>query len=62
MHEAATYRLRSSCVDCAHYVVSNESCAHGWPNEDQRRWPIDAPNPDGSPPTEAHICKEFELR
>jgi len=61
MHEAATYRLRSSCVHCAHYVEADGSCAHGWPNEEQRRWPVDAPLPDGSTPTELHVCKEFEL-
>jgi len=52
--EAATYGLRSSCVHCAYYVQADRSCAHGWPNEDQRRWPWEPP--------EAHFCKEFELR
>ena len=39
-----------------------DHCAHDWPDEGQRRWPLDAPNPDGSRPTEVAFCKEFELR
>jgi len=60
IREAAEFNLRSACRDCLFWRGS--SCLHGWPDEGQRRWPIDAPNADGSAPTEAAFCKEFELR
>jgi hypothetical protein len=43
-------------------TIVRGACAHDWPDEGQRRWPLDAPNPDGSRPTEVAFCKEFELR
>lgn len=57
LREAAQFELRSACVHCFHYIVAEERCAHEWPNELQRRWPLD-PERD----TEMGICKEFELR
>lgn len=49
------HQLRWACVHCAHVIESTGACAHGWPNEDQRRFPL----PEGA--TELPICKEFEL-
>ena len=65
--EARRFELRSACRDCFFWREMIEgkqgnACAHDWPDEGQRRWPIDAPNEDGSQPTEAAFCKEFELR
>jgi len=60
--EAKRFALRSACRDCFYWRASAGECLHGWPDEGQRRWPLDAPNPDGSAPTEAAFCKEFELR
>jgi len=51
--EAERYSLRSSCRHCFFFVADDETCAHGWPNEGQKQWPL-------RPPT-AHFCKEFEL-
>jgi len=60
--EARRFELRSACRDCFYWRPERVACAHDWPDEGQRRWPLDAPNPDGSRPTEAAFCKEFELR
>jgi hypothetical protein len=60
--EARAFELRSACRDCFYWRPALAACAHDWPDEGQRRWPIDAPNPDGSRPTEVAFCKEFELR
>jgi hypothetical protein len=60
--EARRFGLRSACRDCLFWIARTQSCLHGWPDEGQRRWPLDAPLPDGSEPTEAAFCKEFELR
>jgi hypothetical protein len=62
LDEARRFELRSACRDCFFWRPASESCAHDWPDEGQRRWPLDAPNPDGSGPTEVAFCKEFELR
>jgi hypothetical protein len=59
LEEVRRFELRSACVHCFHFV--GERCSLEWPFEDQRHWPIDAPLPDGSPPTEIALCKEFEL-
>jgi hypothetical protein len=77
LDEAHRFELRSACRDCfywrrdrGHRVAGapdssdddgRGACAHDWPDEGQRRWPLDAPNPDGSRPTEVAFCKEFEL-
>jgi hypothetical protein len=77
LDEAHRFELRSACRDCFYWrpdrgprVASvsggvdeavHGACAHDWPDEGQRRWPLDAPNPDGSRPTEVAFCKEFEL-
>jgi hypothetical protein len=58
--EAAKFQLRSACRDCFFWI--REQCAHDWPDEGQSRWPLDAPEPDGSRPTHVSFCKEFELR
>ena len=58
--EAKKFELRSACRDC--FFWRGDSCAHDWPDEGQRRWPLDAPNADGTLPTHAAFCKEFELR
>ncbi|WP_428264688.1 hypothetical protein [Haliangium sp.] len=62
IEEAARYELRSACRDCFFYVPDQARCAHEWPDVGQGRWPLDAPEPDGSRPGEAEFCKEFELR
>jgi hypothetical protein len=62
VEEARRFGLRSACRDCLYWRASRNECWHGWPDEGQRRWPLDALNPDGSAPTEAAFCKEFELR
>jgi hypothetical protein len=61
LDEAERFALRSSCVHC-YFELADGRCGLGWPNDDQRRWPLDAPNPDGSAATEIAFCKEFELR
>jgi hypothetical protein len=59
--EAARFELRSACRHCRHERRVDGSCRLGWPNREQRRWPLDAPDPDGRRPGEAQFCKEFEL-
>lgn len=54
--EARRFELRSACRDC--FFWRGTHCAHDWPDEGQRRWPLDVA--DGA--TEAAFCKEFELR
>jgi len=61
--EAAQFELRSSCRDCFFWRESKDACAHDWPDEGQRRWPLDAPDPvTGERPTVVAFCKEFELK
>ena len=36
--------------------------ALGWLDEGQRRWPLDAPGPDGERPDTVAFRKELELR
>ena len=60
--EARRYELRSACCHCFYWRASKQECWHDWPDEGQRRWPLDAPDADGNVPTEAAFCKEFELR
>lgn len=59
--EAERFQLRSACCHCRHLRAGSGACGLGWPNLEQRRWPLDAPEPDGSRPAEVHFCKEFEL-
>jgi hypothetical protein len=61
LDEARRFELRSACRDCFFWSERRQACRHDWPDEGQRRWPLDAPNPDGSAPTEVAFCKEFEL-
>ncbi|MFT3694786.1 MAG: hypothetical protein QM831_16675 [Kofleriaceae bacterium] len=59
--EARRFNLKSACGDC--FYFRRGECAHGWPDEGQRRQPIDAADPvTGERPTTAAFCKEFELR
>ncbi len=61
--QARTYQLRSACRDCFYWLERRGECLHGWPDEGQRRWPLDAVDPTtGVAPTEVAFCKEFELR
>lgn len=63
VEEARRYQLRSACRDCAFWLARRGACAHGWPDEGQRRSPLDACDPvTGEAPTLAAFCKEFELR
>ena len=61
LDEARRFHLRSACRDCFYWRPALAACAHGWPDEGQRRWPLDAPGPDGAVPTDVAFCKEFEL-
>jgi hypothetical protein len=62
IREAAEFGLRSACRDCLYWRAARGECLHGWPDEGQRRWPLDAPDSDGNRPAEAAFCKEFELK
>ena len=62
IEEARRFELRSACRDCFYWRASKGECWHGWPDEGQRRWPLDAPDANGNAPTEAAFCKEFELK
>ncbi len=63
VQQAREYALRSACRDCLYWNTRRGECWHGWPDEGQRRWPLDGGGQDGEPPpTEAAFCKEFELR
>lgn len=58
--EARRFNLKYACRDCFYWTRG--ACAHEWPQIGQDRVPLDAPNDDGTLPTEAVFCKEFELR
>ena len=61
--EARRHELRSACRDCLFWLERRGECLHGWPDEGQRRWPLDAPDPaTGERPAETAFCKEFELK
>ena len=61
--EARKFNLRSACRDCFYWSTAREQCRHDWPDEGQRRWPLDAKDPEtGETPSEVAFCKEFELR
>ena len=67
LDEARRFELRSACCHCFFWRpaagAADGRCAHDWPDEGQRRWPLDAPDPvTGERPTEVAFCKEFELR
>lgn len=62
LDEARRFELRSACRDCAFWSDVRATCLHGWPDEGQRRWPLDAPDEHGARPTEVAFCREFELR
>jgi hypothetical protein len=52
--EAAHFRLRHGCEDCAHFVEETARCAHGYPNATHFRIAL-------APGSEFEFCKEFEL-
>ena len=60
IEEAKQFELRSACCHC--FFWRGDKCAHDWPDEGQRRWPLDTPDADGKLPAFAAFCKEFELR
>ena len=60
--EARRYELRSACCHCFYWDARKEACKHDWPDEGQRRWPLDAKDSAGASPTEVAFCKEFELK
>lgn len=63
MEEAERFQLRSACRDCLFWCEREGECLHGWPDDGQRRWPLDAPDPaTGAAPAEVAFCKEFELK
>ena len=62
LDEARRFELRSACRDCLFWSERRDACWHDWPDEGQRRWPLDSPNPDGTLPTHVAFCKEFELK
>lgn len=62
LDEARRFELRSACRDCFFWREKHGKCAHDWPDEGQRRWPLDTPDPvTGERPTAVAFCKEFEL-
>jgi hypothetical protein len=61
--QAKQFELRSACRDCLFWNQAKIECWHGWPDDGQRRWPLDAIDSDtGESPTEVSFCKEFELK
>lgn len=62
LEEARRYNLRSACCHCFYWDAARDACKHDWPDEGQRRWPLDAKDSNGEPPSEVAFCKEFELR
>ncbi|HVK88999.1 MAG TPA: hypothetical protein VM513_32990 [Kofleriaceae bacterium] len=62
IEEARRFELRSACRHCFFWSERRGACWHEWPDEGQRRWPLDAQDPvTGERPTEVAFCKEFEL-
>jgi hypothetical protein len=55
LREIEQYQLRSSCQHCLFFLAASQGCGHGWPNQEQRQWPL-------TDAAEAPFCKEFELR
>lgn len=63
VEQARQFALRSACRDCFFWSERRGECWHGWPDEGQRRWPLDSPDSaEAAVPAEAAFCKEFELR
>ena len=52
--EAARFRLRFTCGDCAHFVPDRRACAHGYPTEPHRDVALEQV-------ADLEFCKEFEL-
>ena len=60
---ARKFELRSACCHCFFWNESAQKCWHDWPGIGQRRWPLDAKDPEtGVIPHEVAFCKEFELK
>ncbi len=59
--EAETFQLRSACRDCRYHDRPRDRCGNEWPQGDQARWPLDAPDAAGSRPQTVDFCREFEL-
>lgn len=63
VEEARRFELRSACRDCAFWLTKRNECLHGWPDEGQRRWPLDVDQAGTAElPDSVSWCKEFELR
>ncbi len=52
--EAALFRLKFGCADCAHYAAERLACAEEYPNEVHRDTRIEAAH-------SMEFCKSFEL-
>ena len=52
--EAARFRLRFTCGDCAHFAPERGACAHGYPTEAHRDVRLEHAR-------DLEFCKEFEL-
>ena len=42
LDEARRFELRSACRDCFFWSAKRSACWHDWPDEGQRRWPLEA--------------------
>jgi len=62
LEEVRQFSLRSSCQHCLYFLEDSERCLHEWPNDEQKRWPLDAPDANGERPATMSLCKEFELK
>ena len=54
--EQQRYRLVFTCEDCAHFNLTTEACAHGYPNADHRRARYER-----AVAAKVVFCKEFEI-
>jgi hypothetical protein len=61
LDEARRFALRSACCHCRYFAPDRDACGNEWPNQDQKRWPLDAPDASGERPHTADFCREFEL-
>ena len=52
--EAARFRLRFTCGDCAHFAPERRACSHGYPTEAHRDVALERV-------ADLEFCKEFEL-
>lgn len=47
VEQARRFALRSACRDCFFWSERRNECWHGWPDEGQRRWPLEQPGEAG---------------